>query len=158
LQTLQIGLASLIIATQINPAIPIAQPTSTPDLVAPVSIERKLSAVEQLIVSTSSKYGIHTETALAIAKCESGLTQYEESGEVIRGKVNSLDVGVYQINEKYHLETSEKLGYNIYTTKGNIEYAMWLMKHEGNQHWNSSRPCWKKVANDPELNKSLAAK
>lgn len=153
MQTLQIGLASLIIATQINPALPIASTTDSKiDLVAPVSIERKLTAVEQLIVKASEKYGIHTETALAIARCESNLQQYNEDGDVVRGKVNPLDVGVYQINEKYHLEMAEKLGYDIYTTKGNIEYAIWLMKNDGNKHWSSSRPCWKSV-NNPENNK-----
>ncbi|MFA6416033.1 MAG: transglycosylase SLT domain-containing protein [Candidatus Paceibacterota bacterium] len=157
MQTLQIGLASLIIATQVNPIIPIV-PTATDKVavVAPVVTEHKHdTAIEQLIISTSSKYGIHAETALEIARCESGLTQYTDSGEVIRGRVNPLDVGIFQINEKYHLETAEKLGYNIYTAKGNIGYAMWLMKHEGNQHWNSSRPCWK-TANNPDNNKSLA--
>ena len=158
LQTLQIGLATLILATQINPVLPIDSTTTKVNAVAPVAVEREhVTPIEQLIISTSSKYGIHTETALEIAKFESGLTQYDDNGEVIRGKVNPLDVGIYQVNEKYHLETAEKLGYNIYTAKGNVGYAMWLMKNEGNQHWSSSRPCWKTV-NKPENNKSLASR
>ena len=120
-----------------------------------------MTPIEQLIVKTSSKYGIHAETALEIARCESGLTQYNQSGEVIRGKVNSNDVGVFQINERYHLERSAELGFDIHTAKGNVGYALWLMKNEGNRHWNSSRPCWSKTANLLEIlenknNKSLA--
>jgi hypothetical protein len=103
---------------------------------------RTLTAIEQTIVSTSSKYGLDTETALRIAKCESGLRQYEADGKVVRGVVNPQDVGVFQINEAYHLKQAEEMGYDIYTPEGNIGYALWLMKNGGNRHWNSSRSCW----------------
>jgi hypothetical protein len=94
----------------------------------------------------SAKYGIHADTALKIAKCESEFHQYNSSnGEVYRGEVNPADVGVFQINEKYHLERSESLGLDIHKTHDNIEYAMWLMKKEGNRHWNWSKPCWGKT-------------
>ncbi len=103
---------------------------------------RTLTAIERTIVSTSSKYGLDTEMALRIAKCESGLQQYDTDGKVVRGKVNPKDVGIFQINEAYHLKQSEELGYDIYSTDGNIGYALWLMKHGGSQHWRSSRSCW----------------
>lgn len=96
------------------------------------------------IVETSTKYGIDTDTALRIAQCESSLRQYDETGDVIRGTVNALDIGVFQINERYHLNKSQKLGFDIYKSQDNIEYAMWLMKNEGNRHWNWSKPCWSK--------------
>jgi len=96
------------------------------------------------IVEVSKKYGVNTDTALRIASCESNLRQF--NGEtVIRGKVNPKDVGVFQINEDYHLNRSGNLDFNIYQTDGNIEYAMWLMKQEGNRHWNWSKPCWSQI-------------
>lgn len=98
--------------------------------------------IEQLIRSYSKEYGINEELAVGMAFCESTLRQFNENGEVLRGIVNSQDVGVFQINEKYHLDTSSDLGLNIYTAPGNIEYAMWLMQKEGVRHWKASRPCW----------------
>lgn len=110
------------------------------------SVERPASvtgtAVYDQIINQSKKYGLNTNTALRIAKCESAFRQYNEDGGIIRGKVNPADVGVFQINEKYHLERSQTLGFDIYQTADNIEYAMWLMKKEGTRHWNWSRPCW----------------
>lgn len=94
------------------------------------------------IVKTSVEYGIHPDTALSIAMCESSLRQYDSNGNSLRGIENSNDVGVFQINEKYHLEKSRELGYNINTVEGNVGYAMWLMKKEGTKHWNYSKPCW----------------
>jgi len=94
------------------------------------------------IIDASKKYGIYGDTALRIAKCESDFHQFDENGNVARGKVNPSDVGVFQINEKYHLDRSQNLDLDIHTTKGNIEYAMWLMKKEGTKHWNWSKPCW----------------
>ncbi len=81
-----------------------------------------------------------------IAECESHNRQYDKSGAVIRGEVNVLDVGVMQINEKYHLETSKKLGYNIYTIEGNVAYARYLYKKQGAQPWISSSACWAKFS------------
>lgn len=82
-----------------------------------------------------------TSTMLAIAKCESGSKQFNEDGTVLRGRVNSLDVGFFQINEKYHLESSIKLGYDIYTEEGNKAYAVYLYEHQGAKPWKASAPC-----------------
>ena len=79
-----------------------------------------------------------------VAKCESRFRQYDKKGEIFRGKVNNKDVGVMQINEHYHLERAEKLGYNIYTVAGNLAYARLLYKQQGADPWNSSSPCWDK--------------
>ena len=112
------------------------------------SVERPTSASGQMIydqiIVSSAKYGIHADTALRIARCESNFRQYNSDGEVLRGKQNSADAGVFQINEKYHLDRSQDLDLDIHQTQGNIEYAMWLMKKEGNRHWNWSKPCWGK--------------
>ena len=81
-----------------------------------------------------------------VAKCESRFRQYNnESGGVLRGEINSLDRGVMQINEYYHNEDSEKLGFNILTLEGNAAYARYLYEKYGVKPWNSSSKCWSKT-------------
>ncbi len=79
---------------------------------------------------------------IEIARCESTFRQFDSTGNIIRGKVNNKDVGVMQINERYHAEDSAKLGYNIYTTEGNVAFGRYLYKKYGSQPWISSSPCW----------------
>ncbi len=98
--------------------------------------------VPELIKELSGHYDVDSTLALDIARCESRLQQFYEDGTLVRGKKNAHDVGVFQINEEYHLERSKTLGFDIYTTAGNIEYAMWLMKREGDRHWRWSQGCW----------------
>lgn len=77
-----------------------------------------------------------------VAYCESRNKQFNADGTVHRGVVNSKDVGVFQINEKYHLKRSQKLGIDIYTVEGNMKYAKILYKESGTQPWSASKPCW----------------
>lgn len=85
-----------------------------------------------------------------VAICESGNHQFNPDGTVLRGIVNHLDVGRFQINEKYHLLNSEKMGINIYTEEGNTAYALYLYKKNGLSDWLASEPCWKKAKFSPE--------
>ena len=79
---------------------------------------------------------------LKVAKCESGLRQFNSDGSVLRGVVNSKDVGIFQINEFYHLDSSTKMGIDIYSIDGNIEYAKHLYETQGLKPWGWSRWCW----------------
>lgn len=79
-----------------------------------------------------------------VAFCESTHTQFISEGVVHRGVVNSKDVGIFQINEKYHLKDSKKMGIDIYSIEGNMEYAKHLYEEQGLQPWSASRPCWGK--------------
>lgn len=79
-----------------------------------------------------------------IARCESSFRQYDENGEVLRGKVNKSDIGIMQINEYYHKERIEKLGVDLSDIKGNLTYAKWLYNKEGGQPWKASSACWNK--------------
>ena len=79
-----------------------------------------------------------------IARCESTFTHYKEDGEVLRGRVDNRDVGVMQINEKYHLDRAIKLGFDIHTLEGNVAYAKFLYSKQGAQPWSASAPCWSK--------------
>ncbi|MFZ2038787.1 MAG: hypothetical protein WAV11_02525 [Minisyncoccia bacterium] len=77
-----------------------------------------------------------------IAKCESTFRHFMSNGEVLRGIVNNGDVGVMQINERYHKDTATKLGFDLETIDGNLAYAKWLYDKEGTYPWISSSPCW----------------
>jgi hypothetical protein len=81
---------------------------------------------------------------IKISKCESGFKQLNDDGSVFRGRINSKDVGVMQINEDYHLKPARDLGMDIHTLKGNIAYALYLYRNEGLGPWEASRPCWSK--------------
>lgn len=122
----------------------VALPT-TPEL-EPVKAVQVASGpvgtIATMIREASAKYGVDDNLALEIARCESGLRQYDQDGQVVRGQVNPKDIGVFQVNENYHLKKSLALGLDIYTTRGNIEYAMSLIKKSGDQPWSASRACW----------------
>ncbi len=77
-----------------------------------------------------------------VAKCESSWRHYDKEGNVLRGHVDNNDVGVMQINERYHLKNSQELGYDIYTLEGNIGYAKYLYEKKGLQPWSASQACW----------------
>jgi len=77
-----------------------------------------------------------------VARCESRFRHFGKNGDIIRGEVNSRDVGVMQINEHYHKATAAKLGLNIYSLDGNLAYAKYLYDREGTQPWVSSSKCW----------------
>lgn len=79
---------------------------------------------------------------IEIAWCESRFKQFNEDGIVIRGRVNNKDVGVMQINEKYHSDDAESKGYDIYTVEGNIAFGKHLYEKFGTSPWNASAKCW----------------
>lgn len=79
---------------------------------------------------------------IQVSYCESRFRQFNPDGTVLRGIVNSDDVGAMQINEYYHLEASKRLAIDIYTLKGNLAYARHLYRQSGTQPWSASAPCW----------------
>lgn len=80
---------------------------------------------------------------LEVARCESQYRQYNNDDSVLRGKIDNRDTGIFQINEKYHLDKSLQLGYSIYTVEGNIKMARYLYDKYGTQPWLASKSCWK---------------
>ena len=77
-----------------------------------------------------------------IARCESTFRQFGPDGKVIRGLVNNQDVGVMQINERYHAAEAAKMGIDIYTVEGNVAFAKHLYEKYGTDPWSSSEKCW----------------
>jgi hypothetical protein len=98
----------------------------------------------QEIEMTVRAYFADEPVLVEVAKCESHFTHFDSTGEIHRGKVNDQDVGVMQINERYHLKESLDKGYDIYDLEGNLAYARNLFERQGLQPWISSSPCWKK--------------
>lgn len=123
----------MAIATEFN----VREASSTADLSSFTNSEAIQKYVEREFADTP--------ILVDIARCESTFKQFDTNGNVIRGRVNKLDVGVMQINEKYHGDNAIKLGMNIYTLEGNVAYGKYLYSKYGAQPWISSSPCWAKT-------------
>lgn len=85
---------------------------------------------------------------VAIARCESGLRQYDASGSTLRGGWGGKMIGLFQLHETYHRSAARALGYDIDSLLGNILYAKTLYASEGTVPWNSSRHCWENATSD----------
>jgi hypothetical protein len=79
---------------------------------------------------------------IRIAWCESHFEHTLPGGAIMRGRVNPFDVGVMQINERYHSTTAARLGLDLLDLQDNLAYARYLYEHQGTQPWNASRACW----------------
>lgn len=94
--------------------------------------------IPRLVKTYYAKYPVLAE----IAFCESTMRQYDDNGNVLRGKVDSADVGIMQINQRYHAEKAKELGYDLMTPEGNLGFALYLYKAQGSRPWNASKSCW----------------
>lgn len=105
-------------------------------------ISRKVSEddIEGYVRETFKEEPILAE----VAQCESNFRQFGKDGYALRGIVDKRDIGVMQINEGYHLQTANKLGHNIYTLEGNLDYAKFLYEKFGLSPWKASSKCWTK--------------
>lgn len=66
---------------------------------------------------------------VAVIECESNFTHYKVDGTVLRGRVDSRDSGVSQINTFYHP------GVNVDDIWENLRYARELYDREGVRPW-----------------------
>lgn len=66
---------------------------------------------------------------VAIIECESNFIHYKQDGTVLRGRVDSHDSGVSQINQRYHPTA------NTDDIWGNLAYARKLFEQEGTTPW-----------------------
>ncbi|MSR87821.1 MAG: hypothetical protein EXS69_01475 [Candidatus Zambryskibacteria bacterium] len=81
-----------------------------------------------------------------IAACESQNRQYNSKGGVLKGKKNTYDRGVMQINVLYHEETAIEMGLDLHNIDDNVAFARYLYKKYGAKPWMSSSPCWSKFS------------
>lgn len=110
------------------------------DTVEVVEIVEEPKTTEEIV----DEYFKDTPILSKIAFCESRYRQFNEQGDVLRGMVNSYDVGVMQINEHYHLKDAQELGLNIHSLEGNLAYARDLYERQGVAPWVHSSKCWNK--------------
>lgn len=87
----------------------------------------------------------HAPVMDRIAKCESGNTHYDKSGQVLtRGNTNkTVDIGRYQINTVWHKKATE-LGLDITKEKDNEKMAYFIYENHGTSPWVYSSNCWDK--------------
>jgi hypothetical protein len=125
--------------------------TSTPIVDEVRAASRKIAELSHTVSQEDveeyvREYFAETPILTKVAFCESTLRHFGKDGYVIRGIVDKRDVGLMQINEGYHLETATKLGHNIYTLEGNMDYAKVLYQKFGLSPWKASSKCWLKEA------------
>ena len=109
----------------------------------PVQAVATLEVKKDLSIEERVKEAFKDDPVMvAVARCESKFRQWGEDGEALRGVINNKDRGIFQINEIYHLNPALKIGIDILTTEGNIEYAKILYEQSGTRPWDWSRACW----------------
>lgn len=84
------------------------------------------------------------DTLVEIAKCESGLRQFNEDGSILRGKAVPEDTGIFQINLTYHGDTLDSFKLDPEILEHNISYALYLYRKNGTRDWKASESCWRK--------------
>lgn len=132
LKKLQIGFTTLIflLVPTLASAEEIDVPT-IPELITKSAEDAGLGVYDQILLKK-------------IAFCESESQQFGKDGRLYRGWIDPDDIGVFQVNRRYHEDRMVELGYSIYKTQDNIDYAILLYKDQGSAPWNASRPCWNK--------------
>lgn len=108
-------------------------------------IDEKTLSDEEFVKLKSEHAGLDSVMMLAIAKCESGLRQFEKDGTLLKSRFSSNDQGLFQIwpgNATTKQKTGyQDLGIDVTTREGNMEYAIYLMKADGPVHWKASSDC-----------------
>ncbi len=107
-----------------------------------VAVEVGTFTNEKITEAFLRKEFAYAPILVEVARCESELRQFGKDGKVVKGRVDNADIGLMQINERYHGETAKKMGIDIYTVEGNVAFANYLYGKYGIQPWNASKPCW----------------
>lgn len=81
-----------------------------------------------------------------IAKCESGGSHYDKNGQVqLNANTNgSVDIGVYQINNKAWGHKATELNLNLMVEEDNRKMAQYIYETHGTEPWYPSKKCWNK--------------
>lgn len=150
--SLRWGLAATLTASVLLGALLWAPSTASYERIEPVATERDapVPVVEtepptpQPISEPAWKY----PQLKRICSCESTgkpgkePQHYAPNGEVLRGRVNSLDTGACQINRTYHEVAATKMGLDLFIESDNRAYAEYLYETQGTSPWVYSAHCW----------------
>lgn len=148
--------AAMIVSSVYGPVSTSTQASATPVASTTVTIVATSTAsttdsIKDVMAYVKSTYA-DEPLLVDIARCESAFRQYGQDGNILHGKVNQADIGVMQINEKYHLDKAESMGLDIRTTAGNVAYAKYLYDTQGAAPWSASQKCWsQQVARDRDV-------
>lgn len=77
----------------------------------------------------------------AIIQCESGF----DPKALNKNGTHSMDIGLFQINTRYHQATAKKMGLDIYDTVDNVRYGLYLFDKEGVTPWRASKRCINRI-------------
>lgn len=138
-----------IFISALHSGMPLTAATAYADATTTISAQIPLN-----LEAYVREYYKDTPILAEISKCESTFKHYDKNGNVLRGKVDSRDVGVMQINEYYHADEAKKLGYDLETVEGNLAYAKYLYEKEGVDPWSHSAKCWGKTKTAEALAKN----
>lgn len=138
---LELATSLIFLVSSLYPQTAVAETTAS---VAPTEASAKVIEVKdsKQVEAYVKSYFADNPILAEIARCESTYRQLDEDGQVLRGIVNTKDVGVMQINETYHAKQAEKLGLDLHDFEDNLAYAKQLYEKQGTQPWISSKPCW----------------
>jgi len=106
-----------------------------------VSVETATGNTEAIV----RNYFKDVPVLIQIARCESAFRQTLSDGSILKGRVDSADTGVMQINKRYHAKNAAAMGLNLDDLYSNMAYARHLYEREGTRPWNASAPCWGKT-------------
>jgi hypothetical protein len=127
--SLLLGIFAASVGLQATPA-----PVTAPAFVGPVMPAAEVQLATTNIPTTEEQvkaYFTDLPILIEVARCESSFRQTDSKGRLLRGEVNTGDVGVMQINEYYHLDSTKRLGLDISTIDGNMAYARHLYEVYG---------------------------
>lgn len=108
---------------------------------APVAMPQAQTVKEYVEI-----YFADAPVMIQIARCESQYRQFDKTGAILKNPSSSA-VGIFQIMSSLHDKPAEKMGMDIHSIDGNLEYARYLYDNEGTKPWNSSKGCWGKAVN-----------
>jgi len=140
-----IGMSLLLSTVTGNTTIPMIE-TQSVDVESQIIVEISEEHIQPKTTKEKvEEYFQDTPVLVEVARCESRFQQFDSNDQVLRGRVNRADVGVMQINEKYHAASAIKHGLDLYTLEGNLAYARYLYETQGTDPWVHSKKCWNSV-------------
>lgn len=134
-------ISAIIAVTGVGSTVPVTD-TAYGTIATNVEATEQVATVEENTEVAVRKYFSDTPVLIQVARCESTFRQTLADGSVLRGKVDSRDIGVMQINTFYHGDEAAALGLDLTKLEDNMAFAKALYEKKGTAPWKSSEACW----------------
>ena len=130
----------MLAATSISTAIP----DSTAYGHIATSVEASEGTTTEILDTESivRSYFRDIPVMVQVARCESSFRHTLADGSILKGKVDSADTGVMQINRRFHEKRATAMNLDLNDIYHNMAYARYLYETQGTRPWNASAPCW----------------